>query len=204
VLRTCGETGKPIDDGTFGARQLSLVKILVQRPSQFARHLTTIPPLMLVGIISDTNDRFDVMATAVRVLADAGAELFVHCGDIGNRKVLDPLAGLNAAFVWGDRDADRMGLLRHADNLGIQCFGVLGELESNGKSLAVIHGNDAKLTRRLVKEKLYDYLLVGHSKVAQDERQGRTRLISPGSLEGAEKTVVLLDTETDTVQVINV
>ena len=44
---------------------------------------------MIVGVLSDTNDRFDVMATAVRVLADAGAELIVHCGDIGNRKVLD-------------------------------------------------------------------------------------------------------------------
>lgn len=159
---------------------------------------------MLVGIISDTNDRFDVMATAVRVLADAGAELFVHCGDIGNRKVLDPLAGYNAAFVWGDRDADRMGLLRHADNLGIQCFGVLGEFESGGKTVAVIHGNDAKLTKRLVREKLYDYILVGHTKSTVDERQERTRVISPGALDGAEKTVALLDTETDTLQIINV
>ena len=159
---------------------------------------------MLVGILSDTNDRFDVMATAVRVLVDAGAELFVHCGDIGNRKVLDPLAGLNAAFVWGDRDSDRMGLLRHADQLGIQCFGVMGELESDGKSMAVIHGNDTKMTKLLVREKLYDYLIVGHSKTTQDERHGRTRVISHGSLDGNEKTVALLDTETDIVKIINV
>jgi putative phosphoesterase len=160
---------------------------------------------MIVGVLSDTNDRFDVMATAVRVLADAGAELIVHCGDIGNRKVLDPLAGLNAAFVWGDRDSDRMGLLRHADNLGIRCFGVLGELDdASGKTLAVFHGNDAKFMKKLVREKLYDYLFVGHSKAAIDEREGRTRVISPGSLDGPEKTVALLDTETDTLKIIAV
>jgi putative phosphoesterase len=144
------------------------------------------------------------MATAVRVLADAGAELFVHCGDIGNRKVLDPLAGLNAAFVWGDRDADRMGLLRYADQMGIRCFGAFGELQTESKAIAVIHGNDTKMTRRLVKEKLYDYMLVGHSKSTVDERSGRTRLISPGSLEGPTKTVALLDSETDTLQIIQV
>jgi putative phosphoesterase len=159
---------------------------------------------MLLGIISDTNDRFDVMATAVRVLVDAGAELFVHCGDIGNRKVLDPLAGLNAAFVWGDRDADRMGLLRYADQMGIRCFGVFGELQAETKAIAVIHGNDPKITRRLVREKLYDYMLVGHSKTTLDERTERTRLISPGSLEGSNKTVALLDTESDALQIIQV
>jgi predicted phosphodiesterase len=98
-----------------------------------------------------------------------------------------------------------MGLLRYADNLGIQCFGVLGEFQSdNGKSVAVIHGNDTKLTKRLVRERMYDYILVGHAKTSIDERQDRTRVISPGALDGTEKTIALLDTETDTLKIINV
>jgi predicted phosphodiesterase len=159
---------------------------------------------MLVGIMSDTSDRFDVMATAVRVLLDAGAEFFVHCGDVGNRKVLDPLAGLPSAFVWGDRDTDRMGLLRHADSLGIQCFGVLGDFEIDGKRVAVTHGNDPKLVRRLVKEGLYAYLLQGSSRTGGEEKIDETRVIRPGALDGPDKSVALLDTSTDAVQLIRV
>ena len=158
---------------------------------------------MVVGLISDTNDRYDVMAAAVRLLVDAGAEFVIHCGDVGNRRVLDPLAGLAAGFVWGDRDKDRMGLLRHADNLGIQCFGVFGDFDAGGKRIAVTHGDDPKLIRRLVKERLYDVIVHGHTREATDTTDGATRIISPGPLDGTAKSVALLDTATGVVKTIN-
>lgn len=159
---------------------------------------------MLVGLLSDTNDRYDVMAGAVRLLVGAGAGFIVHCGDVGNRKVLDPLGGLAAGFVWGDRDKDRMGLLRHADHLGIQCYGVFGDFEVDGKRIAITHGDDTRLLKRLVKEQLYDLILHGHVREALDTTEGNTRIITPGTLDGAKKSVALLDVAGGQVQVLSV
>ena len=39
---------------------------------------------VIIGILSDTHDHPDAMRQALRVLQDAGAEFFAHCGDIGS------------------------------------------------------------------------------------------------------------------------
>jgi len=153
---------------------------------------------MLVGILSDTHDRPDAMSAAVELLRRHGAEFFIHCGDVGSERILDFLAGLPAAFVWGNNDWDRVGLERYARKLGIACCGYLGELELAGKSFAILHGDDTRLKGRLLSEQKHVYLLQGHTHVRQDERIGKTRVINPGALHRArEKTVALLDTATD-------
>jgi putative phosphoesterase len=150
---------------------------------------------MLVGILSDTHDRFDATAAAVRLLLEAGAEYFLHCGDLGSRRGLEPFKGLATGFVWGEQDRDRMGLLRYADSLQIQCFGVLGDFVLDEKRIAITHGNDAKLLRQLTREGQHDFVLHGHVPKLRDEMVGRTRLISPGVVHGAGKrTVALMDT----------
>lgn len=158
---------------------------------------------MLVGILSDTHDRVDTTTTAVRLLQEGGAEYFLHCGDLGSRRGLDPFRGLAAGFVWGEQDRDRMGLLRYADSLQIQCFGVLGDFVLDDKRVAITHGDDAKLLKRLTREGQHDYLLHGHTPKLRDELVGRTRLITPGVVHGArQRTVVLLDTAAGTVKTI--
>lgn len=153
---------------------------------------------MLVGILSDTHDRAEMAAAGVARLREGGARFFIHCGDVGSERVLDHLAGLPAAFVFGNTDYDRRGLERYAADLGIRCLGAFGELELDGKTFAVLHGDDFALRRRLVAEQRHDYLLQGHTHAARDERVGRMRLINPGALHRAkEKTVALLDTATD-------
>ena len=153
---------------------------------------------MLVGILSDTHDRVDAMAAAVKLLREAGAEFYVHCGDVGSERVIDHLAGLPAAFVFGNTDWDRAALARYAQSVGVACHGSFADLELGGKRVAVTHGDDFKLKQRLLAEQKHDYLLQGHTHVRADQRVGRTRLINPGALHRArEKTVALLDTETD-------
>lgn len=160
---------------------------------------------MLVGILSDTHDRIDATAAAVRLLLEAGAEYFLHCGDLGSRRGLEPFRGLAAGFVWGEQDRDRMGLLRYADSLQIQCFGVLGDFVLEDKRVAITHGDDVKLIKRLTREGQHDYLLHGHTPKLRDEIVGRTRIISPGLLHGgSERTAVLLDTTTGKVRVMPV
>ena len=155
---------------------------------------------MLIGILSDTHDRPRAMRAAVELLRNSGAEFLIHCGDVGAPPMLDHLAGIPAAFVFGNNDWDRMELQRYARQLGIDCYGNFGQLELGGKRFALLHGDDETTKRRILAEQSVDYLLQGHTHVRDDRRLGRIRCINPGALHRAkEKTVALLDTETDHV-----
>jgi len=156
---------------------------------------------MLIGILSDTHDRVDAMAAGVALLRDRGAEMFVHCGDVGGERVLDLLCGLKSVVVWGNTDFDQAELSRYAATLGIEGRGLLAELEVDGKRIAVTHGHDHRLMSRIVAGGQHDYLLHGHSHVMRDERVGRVRIINPGALaRAAKKTVALLDVRGDVVK----
>jgi putative phosphoesterase len=160
---------------------------------------------VILGILSDTHDRADAMAAAVGVLRARGAEFFIHCGDVGGQRVLDHLAGLPAAFVWGNNDWDRASLARYAEAIGVACHGSFADLELAGKHIAVAHGDDGRVVRRVLAEQRHDYLFVGHTHVRADERHDRVRVINPGALYRArEKTVAVLDTETDALEFVPV
>jgi putative phosphoesterase len=160
---------------------------------------------MLLGILSDTHDRVAAAAAGIAALKAAGAESFLHCGDVGGEGVLDLLAGLPVAFVWGNTDWDRAALQRYAQDLGLECFGGFGEIERGGKLIAITHGDDARAVRRVLDGQRHDYLFLGHSHVKADERVGRVRVINPGALHRArEKTVATLDTTSDVLRFITI
>jgi len=160
---------------------------------------------MILGILSDTHDRLDAMKAGLSALKSAGAEYYIHCGDVGGESILDQFAGLPAAFVWGNNDFERRILARYAEQLGIRCLGVFGELELDGKLLAITHGDDPILNHRLLDSQKYDYFFQGHTHIPKDQRIGRTRLINPGALHRARpKTVAVLDLQTDDLRYIEI
>ena len=159
------------------------------------RPRTATLPGVLVGILSDTHDRVEATRAAVELLRGKGAEFFIHCGDVGSELVLDALAGLAAAFVFGNTDWDRRGLERYAPQIHVSCLGNGGELQLGGKLFFVTHGDDARTYKQALDSQRFDYLLHGHTHLKRDDRVGRTRIINPGALHRArEKTVALLDT----------
>jgi predicted phosphodiesterase len=159
---------------------------------------------MRLGIIANTFNATDTVARAAELLLDCGAEMIVHCGDVGGRGVLDVLGRYDAAFIWGERDRDRMELLRHAQRLDLPCYGILGSLELDGKRVALCHGDDAALKKRLLDEQQHEYLLIGHPTTRGDQRMGATRVICPGSLQTeGERTVALLDLLSDELQFLS-
>jgi len=127
-----------------------------------------------------------------------GAQHLLHAGDVGGEQIVDLLAGQPAAFVWGNNDFDRKSLGAYAAQLGVNCLGVFGELELDGKKIALTHGDDDRLVRRILEEQRHDYLITGHTHVRHDRREGRVRWINPGALHRVKvKTVALLDTSSD-------
>ena len=160
---------------------------------------------MIVGILSDTHDRVAAARAAVELLQKHGAQYFVHCGDVGSEMVLDVLAGLPSAFVFGNTDWDRRGLERYAADVHVSCLGQGGQLELGGKSFHVEHGDEPRSLKRAIESQQFDYVLHGHTHVRRDERVGRTRVINPGALHRArEKTVAVLDAASDRLEFLPV
>ena len=153
---------------------------------------------MLIGLLSDTHDKLAATIAAMRVLRAAGAEFFIHGGDVGGEQILDVFAGDNAAFVWGNNDWDRRELARYAKTIGLRCLDDFGELTLDNKRFAITHGDDLATLRRVQNDQRHDYLITGHTHVRHDERIGKLRWINPGALYRArEKSVALLNTSTD-------
>jgi hypothetical protein len=160
---------------------------------------------MRLGILSDTHDRSDMMRLAVDALRARGAAFFIHCGDVCTPDLLDHLAGLPSAVVWGNCDFDRPALQRYATAIEVPCYGPFADLALDGKTVAVLHGDDRARMDALLRAQQHDYLLHGHTHIRRDERIGRTRVINPGALHrAAEKTVALLDTAADRLEVLRI
>ena len=168
---------------------------------------------MILGIFSDTHGCGARTAHAIRVLQEAGAEAFVHCGDIGGEVVFDQLAGLKVWFVWGNSDTPGPILKRYVQSLGLTPpEEVPLRLELAGKTLIVFHGHEPQFRpirelaqagehQRLEQIVAADYLLFGHSHVAFDERFGSFRAINPGALYRARPyTIATLDLTHDLVR----
>ncbi|WP_428937454.1 metallophosphoesterase family protein [Fontivita pretiosa] len=162
----------------------------------------------MLGVLANSDGRADKVQAAVNIFLSQGAELIIHCGDIGGRHVLDALAPASSQgsvlFVWGDRDHDRTGLMRYGASLGITCFGAMGELEYAQKKLIVLHGQDKAILRKLLAEQQYDYLLCGHSAQTTDQTVGHTRILNPGSMRGPSGSVMLLDPHSGKVKIVPV
>jgi uncharacterized protein len=163
---------------------------------------------VLIGILSDTHGRVDAARVAVELLHSRGAGQLIHCGDVGAAAIIDLLSCASApasAFVWGNNDLDRDELASYAKSVHVRCLGDHGTIDCAGKRIAVTHGDDSALLRRILADERPDYLLTGHTHVAHDRRQGPTRWINPGALHRAHiKTVALLDTDTDVLTVLPV
>jgi predicted phosphodiesterase len=106
----------------------------------------------MLGAISNSIGRAESVAAAVQMLRSGGATYVIHLGDIGGRHVLDALGGplgVACGFVWGDRDRDRMGLMRYGNSVGVECLGLISDFEYEGQRVVAIHGEDRKAPRRL-------------------------------------------------------
>jgi putative phosphoesterase len=162
---------------------------------------------VLIGILSDSHGRFEITRSAVELLRSRGAEYLIHCGDVGDENILDLLAGDQppAAFVWGNNDTDRARLANYAKSIGVLCLDLFGRLDLGGKRVVVTHGDHLQLVKDVIAEQSADYLLVGHTHVVVDRRMNGVRMINPGALyRSAAKTVALLQTDTDQLEILTV
>ncbi|MEM7312818.1 MAG: YfcE family phosphodiesterase [Planctomycetota bacterium] len=160
---------------------------------------------MLIGIISDTHDEFDRTTAAVDQLIELGVSELFHCGDLFSEPIVETCARLPFSFVFGNHDADMMGVLeRAAVKFGATCLEWGQLIELHGKRIAITHGH-LTMDLKPLSERQPDYLLTGHFHEPSDWMENGVRRINPGALHRAERfTFATLDLEKDKVRFIEI
>ena len=154
---------------------------------------------MKVGIMSDSHGRVRAVREAIERLEAAGAERFVHCGDVGGVEVLEEFAGRTLKFVWGNTDLPDPSWRAELKALGLDWPSSPNEFTWDGFEFAVFHGHERGF-EPAVRGGLYEYILHGHTHQRASQRVGPTHVINPGALyRAARRTVALLDTQEDQV-----
>jgi len=155
-----------------------------------------------VCIVSDSHDRADALAQAVREAKAAGAEAVIHCGDlIGAQTVKPALAeGLPVHLIHGNNVGDTQALhfqSRRSDGL-LQYYGADARLELGGRRVFAVHYDDYGYAMACTGQ--WDLVCCGHSHRAEarkvaNVKGGQSWLVNPGTVAGlaAPATWVLGD-----------
>ena len=157
---------------------------------------------MKICIVSDSHDRADLLAQAVREAKVAGAEAVIHCGDlIGAQTVKPALAhGLPIHLIHGNNVGDTQALHRQAraSNGMLQYHGQDARLELAGRRVFAVHYDDYGLAFACTGD--WDLVCCGHShrteaRPVANVKGGQTWLVNPGTVAGlaAPATWVLGD-----------
>ena len=157
---------------------------------------------MKICIVSDSHDRADPLAQAVREGAAHGAQAVIHCGDlIGTQTLRGAMeAGLPLHVIHGNNLGDAASLARWARESGgkLQYHGPDARLELGGRRVFVVHYDNYGYAFACTGE--FDLVCCGHSHKAEVREvkgvNGRASwLVNPGTIAGlsAPATWVLGD-----------
>ncbi|MCK5114079.1 MAG: metallophosphoesterase family protein [Phycisphaerae bacterium] len=174
---------------------------------------------MKIGILSDSHGKSALLVKGLGYLTDAPIDAIVHCGDIVNTDGIQLLgeAGVPAYLVAGNMDicnflqlqaaAEKCGVTFAADFVTVPLGNGDGKHKDKRKKyLAATHGNTKPLLEELICDGQYRYVCHGHTHQPIDVQVNSTRVLNPGSLfnprGGHGRSVMILDTDTDTVKII--
>ena len=157
---------------------------------------------MRVCIISDSHDRADPLAQAVREAKAAGAEAVIHCGDLIGAQTIKPAlaTGLPVHAIHGNNigDPTAMQYQSRMSNGQLQYYGSDAKLDLGGRSIRVVHYDDMGYAFACTGE--WDLVCCGHSHKAEARRVpnvkgGESWLVNPGTVAGlaAPMTWILAD-----------
>lgn len=137
---------------------------------------------MRLGVVSDTHGHIPYAEQAARVLRAAAVDVVLHCGDIGSAEIPAVFAEWPTHYVFGNVDYDEALLRGAIRDVGGVCHERFGELELAGRRIALLHSDDGRRFREVVRSGLYDLICYGHTHEARLEQSGPTFVLNPGAL----------------------
>ena len=162
---------------------------------------------MLIGIMSDSHDNVQGTRKALKAFRERRVQLILHAGDMigsGNCYSFEGIA-VPLKLVFGNNDGDRVGLVRDFAGVGGEYLGDFGEIDADGKKIAMLHGTDESLVKAVVASQIYDIVVRGHNHRFEATMSGKTLLVNPGEIWGnftGLSSVAVLDTSTMNVEMI--
>jgi putative phosphoesterase len=152
---------------------------------------------MRIGVVSDTHDRQEAVAEAVRLLIEQHVELVLHCGDIESADTVRAFKPIPTHFVFGNWDKDKARLSAAIKGIGGTAHESFGALELAGKRVAWVHSHERHHLYQLENADFFDFVFYGHTHVREQHRTGKTLVANPGALFRANpKTCIVLDVAT--------
>ena len=146
---------------------------------------------MKVCIVSDSHDRADPLAEAVRAGKEQGAEAVIHCGDvIGTQTLRAAMAvGLAMHVIHGNNLGDPVSLSRWAreSNGRLTYHGPDARLELAGRRIFVVHYPEYGHAMACTGD--WDLVCCGHSHESgisqvKNVKGSSTWLVNPGTVAG--------------------
>ncbi len=158
---------------------------------------------MRIGVVSDTHDRGEAVAEALRLFAEHRVELILHCGDIESPETVLLFRDIPTHFVFGNWDKDRARLVPAIRSIGGHSNESFGAVDLGGKRVAWVHSHERHQLYQLEHSDYFDYVFYGHTHVREQHKTGRTVVANPGALFRANpKTCIVLDVETGEIKPI--
>jgi putative phosphoesterase len=157
---------------------------------------------MKVCVVSDSHDRADALAQAVRAAKSRGAEAVIHCGDLIGAQSIKPALGLGLPMhlIHGNNVGDPHALhrLAGASDGRLHYHGADARIQLAGRRIFVVHYDDYGHAMACTGD--WDLVCCGHSHRAEVRAVanvlGRSSwLVNPGTVAGlaAPSTWVLAD-----------
>lgn len=137
---------------------------------------------MRLGIVSDTHGQVSHTQPAIRLLDSLDVREIIHCGDIGSVEIIPLFAAWPTHFVFGNVDYNRGELRLAIEAAGQQWHEPLGTIEREGRRIAFLHSDDARLFRQTVESGEWDVVCYGHTHVAAQTKHGPTLVVNPGAI----------------------
>jgi len=144
-----------------------------------------------VCIVSDSHDRADALAQAVREAKAQGAEAVIHCGDlIGAQTVKPALAlGLPIHLIHGNNIGDTQATHFQMAKSGglLRYHGADARIELAGRRVFVVHYDDYGYAMACTGD--WELVCCGHSHKAEarkvaNVKGGDSWLVNPGTVAG--------------------
>lgn len=164
--------------------------------------------MIKLGLISDTHDNLNAVASAVDIFNRIGVNAVLHAGDWCAPFTMIKLSKVNCRVygVFGNVDGEREHMKSRAEQVGVEILGDFGELDFNGVRVALIHGKVERIVEALARCGLYGVVVRGHTHKAGVRRLNDCLIINPGEACGyvmGRKSVAILDLDTMDVQFID-
>ncbi len=159
---------------------------------------------MKIGVISDTHDNILAVREAVKIFNEHEVARILHAGDIISPFVIKEFkASLSPiTFVYGNNDGEILYLKETVTENGFELAGRFYQGVLGDRKVAMIHG-DVPIVKSLIKCKMYDLIISGHTHKRVEERDGNTLHVNPGEACGyltGERSICVIDLDKMSVE----